>query len=152
MPQLREATLGTSAGEQVRLSSLRGKPMVLFYEDRDQTEMNAELKKRLFTVGTEQGLLDQVSVVAVANVEGYNWFPARGFVLSAVKATEKKLRIPVYLDWFGSLRAQPWNLSSVLPSVLVLDREGATVLELSGALTEPQRQAVFDALKALVSQ
>ena len=143
-----DATVSTTSGAELKLSSLRGRPTVMFYEDRDSTALNQPLKDELFKRGRDEGLLQKVTVIAIANVKGYDWFPARNFVVAAVKDTEKKVGVPVYLDWSGTLTATPWNLPPATASVLVLDREGRVALLLTGKLKPAGRDQVFSALKA----
>ena len=63
-----DATVETSSGSTTRLSALWAKPTVLFYEDRDSTALNQHVKDALYEKGKTEHMLDQVSVVAVANV------------------------------------------------------------------------------------
>ena len=147
-----DATVSTTSGSDVKLASLRGKPTVVFYEDRDSTELNQSLKDELFKRGREEHLLKEVSVVAIANVKGFNWFPARNFVISAVKDTEKKAGVPVYLDWSGALWNAPWKLPSKTASVVVLKSDGRLLLQFTGKLKPEERTAVFEALKGELNQ
>ncbi len=138
-----DAEVASSSGEKVQLATRWGRPTVLFYEDRFSTKLNQPLKDSLFKRGVELGLLDQVSVVAVANLEGLDWFPARGFALAAVREAEKEARIPVYVDWSGVLARPPWSLPAKNASVVVLDAEGQVRWQASGALEAAQREEVF---------
>lgn len=146
----REAVLHRTDGREVMLSSHRGKPQVLFYEDRDSTEQNATLKRELFARGREEGLLESVGVIAIANLKAYDWFPARGFAVAAVRDAERIAGIPVLVDWRGALRLPPWSLPAKTSSVVVLDPQGLVAFEVSGALTSTQRAELFAVLKRLL--
>lgn len=145
-----DATVETSSGSTTRLSALWAKPTVLFYEDRDSTALNQHVKDALFEKGKSQQMLDQVSVVAVANVAAYDWFPARNFVLAAVRDVEKKVHVPVYLDFKGSLATAPWNLPPKSSTVLVLDATGRAVWRAQGRLTKEKVDELFTELDKLV--
>lgn len=145
-----DAVVESSSGASVRLASLWKKPTVLFYEDRDSTHLNQHVKDALFARGRERGLLDAVSVVAVANVAKYDWFPARTFVLSAVREAEQKFSTPVYCDFKGALSAAPWSLPSKTSTVLVLDARGVPVLRAKGRLSPREVEEVFAALERLL--
>lgn len=147
-----DARVVTSSGEEAMLASQWGKPTVLFYEDRFSTKLNQTLKDGLFKRGVELGLIGRVSVVAVANLEGLDWFPARGFALAAVRDAEKEAGIPVYVDWSGVLARAPWRLSAKNASVVVLDARGQVTWEASGALGPAQREEVFDELLKLLRE
>lgn len=145
-----DATLRGSDGESVRLSRWRGKPVILFYEDKDSTTLNAPLKTELFERGRQHGLLNAAWVVAVANLERFNFFPARQIALSYVRDEEKKVGVPILVDLDGTLGKSPWQLPTKTSSVVLLDATGAVVYLHSGRMAEAETQRFFDALTQLV--
>src|SRR5271154_6933496 len=98
-----EAALLDVRDAPVQLSSFRGKPLILFYEDRFSAEQNAPLKQVLRERADVLRLGRLVRVVGVANVAAYAFWPARAFVVLAVRAVERRDRIPVMLDWKRTL-------------------------------------------------
>ncbi|MFE8605344.1 hypothetical protein AB8V91_51050 [Archangium violaceum] len=134
------------------ISRWRGKPVILFYEDRHSTTLNSSLKEALFSKGRELGLLDAASVVAVANLESFNFFPARGIALSHVRDEEKKWGIPILVDLKGTLGAAPWNLPTKTSSVLLLDSQGALVYRYSGRMKDEDQKTFFQTLGALLGR
>ncbi|MFL5352873.1 hypothetical protein [Archangium sp.] len=147
-----DATLRGSDGKEVVLSRWRGKPVILFYEDRHSTTLNSAFKEALFERGKTQGLLDAVWVVAVANLESYDFFPARGIALSHVRDEEKKWGIPILVDLKGTLGATPWNLPKKTSSVLLLDGTGQVVFRYSGRMGDQDMETFFHALGALLGR
>ena len=147
-----DATLRGSNGKEVALSRWRGKPVILFYEDRHSTTLNSPLKDALFSRGKELGLLEAAFVVAVANLESYDFFPARGIALSHVRAEEKKWGIPILVDLKGTLGAAPWNLPTKTSSVLLLDGNGTLVYRYSGRMKEEDQGTFFQALGTLLGR
>lgn len=132
-----DVQLSTSDGTLVQLSDLRSsRPALVVYEDRDSTALNQALKDAL-AAPERRDLLGKVSVVAIANVAAYDWFPARNFVISSVKSTEKALGVPLYLDWKGAMTSSTWALSAKGSTVVVLDRAGTAKLSKRGKL-EPR--------------
>ncbi len=146
-----DAQVSDSSGEAVRLSRFRGKPAILFYEDKDSTGLNQPLKDELFVRGKAQGLLGAASVVAVANLQAFNWFPARNFARAGVRDAEKKAGVPVLIDWEGALTRPPLALPAKSSTVLVLSPQGEVLFSHSGQLTPAQREEVFSLLKRLIS-
>jgi hypothetical protein len=142
-----DATVETSWGSRVRLAALFGKPTVLFYEDRDAGPTNQHVKDALFARGKSKGLLEAASVIAVGNVAAYDWFPARDFVLAAVRDVERQVKVPVYLDFKGALSAPPWRLPSTGSTVLVLSPGGRIVWRASGKLSPAEVAQLFAALE-----
>lgn len=146
-----DARVVTSRGQAVSLEARWGKPTVLFYEDRHSTALNQALKDELFARGKREGLLDAVTVLAVANLQGFDWFPARDFALKAVRDAEAKAGISVYADWQGALTKAPWRLSATTSNVVVLDAKGRLVLQAQGALDAQARERVLAALSTQVT-
>lgn len=144
------ATLETSAGDAVQLGARWRRPTVLFYEDRDSTKLNQHVKDALFAAGKERGLTDAVDVIAVANVAKYDWFPARDFVLAAVRDVEREFHVPVYLDFKGALASSPWSLPAKTSTVVVLTARGQPVATFKGRLSDDEVKKVFAALEALL--
>ncbi len=146
-----DARISNTKGQSVWMTQLWGKPTVMFYEDKDATFQNQPLKDALFKKGKEKGLLDSVSVIAIANVRAFDWFPAKNFVVAAVRDAEKKSGIPVYVDWTGIMSSKPWNLSATASNVVVVDATGEKVLfSRAGALTPEEIDQVFELLTSLV--
>ena len=147
-----DAAVETSQGNAQQLARLWRKPTVLFYEDRDSNQLNQHVKDALFKAGRERGLTEAVDVVAVANVKAYNWFPARNFVLSAVRDIEKQVHVPVYLDFTGSLAEAPWSLPPRSSTVLVLSATGEPLWQKQGRLSAEALAEVFALLETLIAQ
>lgn len=148
----RDATLHGSDGDAVQLSRWRGRPVILFYEDRHSLKVNQPLKDALFTRGRSAGVLNAASVVAVANLQSFNFFPAKGIALSYVRKAERKAGIPILVDLEGTLTEDGWGLPGKTSSVLVLDRHGAEVFRASGPLTQPETQRFFSVLGGLLGR
>jgi hypothetical protein len=147
-----DATLRGSDGKEVTLSRWRGKPVILIYEDRHSTTLNSPLKEALFERGEAQGLLEAAWVVAVANLESYDFFPARGIALSHVRDEEKKWGIPILVDLKGTLGAPPWNLPTKTSSVLLMDGSGTVVYRYSGRMKPEEMETFFRTLGTLVGR
>jgi hypothetical protein len=145
-----DATLKSADGEQAPLSKWRGKPVILFYEDKDSTTLNLALKQELFERGKQRGLLNSAYVVAVANLKPFNFFPARQIALSYVRDEEKKAGVPILVDLEGTLGGAPWSLPTKTSTVMLLDATGAVVYRYSGRMGEADKQAFFTALSQLI--
>jgi hypothetical protein len=146
------ATLWDSHGKEVALSGWRGKPVILFYEDRHSTTLNAELKDALFNRGREMGLLDAAWVLAVANLESFDFFPAREIALSHVRGEEKKWGVPILVDLKGRLGTEPWKLPKKTSSVMLLSGDGRIVYRYSGRLEREDMNVFFGHLGSLLGR
>jgi hypothetical protein len=107
--------------------------------------LNQHVKDALFDAGSKQGLLASVDVVAVANVAKYDWFPARDFVLKAVRDV-------VYLDFKGQLAQPPWSLPATTSTVVVLTKTGIPVKTFKGRLSDGELQQLFAAVEAQLAR
>ncbi len=147
-----DAVVETSNGASAHLAALWKRPTVLFYEDKESSRLNQHVKDALFARGQSKGLLDAVSVVAVANVAAFDWFPARNFVLAAVREVERDAHVPVYLDFKGALAAAPWNLPPKSSTVLVLSADGQVVWQVKGRLSAAEVTTLFEVLEAQLAR
>ncbi len=147
-----DARVSTTRGEASRLSAFRGKPVVVFYEDKDSAELNKGFKARLFERARQQGLLDAAHVFAVANLKAFDFFPARQFAQAAVKKEEVKVGIPIFIDWEGELSSAPLSLPSKTSSVLLVDSGGNEVFRASGRLNDAEQHRFFELLGGLVGK
>jgi hypothetical protein len=151
-PELAAVQLEGTDGSPARLERFLGRPAVLFYEDRGSRELNRDVKDALITRGRREGLLDAVSVIAVANIAAYDFFPARDLATAFIKRAEAAAGIPIFLDLHGALLEPPWNLPDDTSSVLLLDRAGRVVWRQSGKLTADETARMLDQLGAMVRE
>lgn len=146
-----DAQLLDSHDAPVRLSSFRGKPLIVFYEDRASAEQNTALKRALRERAAARRLSRAAHVVGVANVASYDFWPARGFVLSAVRSVERRDHIQVLLDWKRTLGGPPLRLPEGASSVVLLDAAGRFVSVWTGPVEGPALEEFFGVLERLVA-
>src|SRR5262249_19321985 len=96
-----DAQVWTAQGKQVQVKSFWGKPTVLIYESRGATELNRPLKDALWKRGHDPAARDVAQVLGVAALPELDWFPARALAEHAVRERERKVGIPVLIDWKG---------------------------------------------------
>ncbi|HUM13769.1 MAG TPA: hypothetical protein VLT82_22670 [Myxococcaceae bacterium] len=145
-----DAQLRTSSDEPVALSRWRGRPTVVFYEDKGSTEQNVALKRELFARARAHRLFGRAHVLGVANLHGLDFFPANLFALSAVRDAERKDSVPVLVDWNRALSSPPWNLPPAASSVVLLDADGQLVHSWSGPLGSRDIEEFFSELSQLL--
>lgn len=140
-------TLETSSGTQQSLSSLRGKVVVLFYEDRHHTETNAKVKEAVAKYGLENKLQGKVEVLAVANLKGYDFSPASDIARRAIRAIASRFGISIWMDWKGVVQDK-LGVQDANANVVVLDKDGVVKWKRTGRLGETEQQGMLDAVKA----
>jgi hypothetical protein len=115
-----------------------GRPLLVVYEDKDSSETNRVFKDELSKLAKGGAFVKRVTLAAVADVQGYDFWPARGIVKSSIRDEEKKAGTPVYCDWSGAFR-QAFQLRSGTSTILLYGRDGKLLLASEGALSEAQR-------------
>lgn len=151
-PPILDATLKSSSGEERSLSAWRGKPVILFYEDRDSRDINAALKTELFARGKAHGLLTAAAVVAIANLQAFDFFPVRQIALSYVRDEEKRVGVPILVDLKGTFQKEPWQVPPRTSSVLLLNGQGQLMWRYSGHMDAARIEAFFQTLGTLVGK
>ncbi|MCC6806826.1 MAG: redoxin family protein [Deltaproteobacteria bacterium] len=145
-----DAALTRSDGHQASLSQYRGKPVILFYEDKGSTHVNRPLKGRLREWGDAHAAHGAAHVVAVTNLQAYNFFPVKGFALRRVRGMEEKLGIPILADLDGTMTTPPWSLPPHASTVVLFDSEGNVVYQKTGAFSEDDIATLLAVLDELI--
>lgn len=148
---LLEAGLETSGGLRASLRAFADKPLVVFYEARGSANENQRAKDALFAAGKERGLLEAVAVVGVANLQSWNWVPAKQFARVGVAQAERQAGVPVLIDWTGVLTRPPMKLSAERSTILVV-HQGEVRFRRAGALSPGDSDALLATLEALLER
>ncbi len=115
-----------------------GRPLLVVYEDKESGETNRAFKDELSKLAKGGTWVKRITLAAVADVQSYDFWPARGFVKSSIRDEEKKSGTPIYCDWSGAFR-QAFQLRAGTSTILLYGRDGKLLLASEGALTEAQR-------------
>ena len=62
------------------------KPILVVYEDKDSATQNQPLKDELARIARGDRYKEAIALIAVADVEGYAYWPIRGFVKDAIQS------------------------------------------------------------------
>ena len=130
------------------LADLKGKVAVVFYETRDQVEINRPLKKALnsFYENRPQTGQNLVARVPVVDCSSASW-PFTGFWRDGLMDASKKEGMTIYGDWDGKMRAD-YKLPDEQPSFMVLGPGGVVLFFASGQIG-PER---FKQIKGIIAQ
>jgi hypothetical protein len=147
---LRPAAQAVDAdGGLLDLRAINGKPILVLYEDKDSATLNDTFKAELARLARGERYRSAVALVPVADVQSYNFWPARGFVKDAIRGESKKVGSTIYCDWDGAFqRAAGFRRGT--SSVMVVSRDARVLFTAEGALGKAQRERVFALLKAEV--
>lgn len=129
------------------LRAINGRPILVLYEDQGSAKMNDPLKVELSRLARGDRYRDAVALVPVADVQGYDFWPARGFVKDAIRAESKKAGATIYCDWDGSFQ-RAVGFKRGTSSVLLVGRNARVLFASEGPLAKEQRERLIELLRA----
>jgi hypothetical protein len=135
----------------VDLSRLGTMPVLVVYEDSDSSTQNQAFKDDLAALAKGDGYAKSVALIAVADVQGYDYWPVRGFVKQAIRSESQKFSTPIYCDWDGGVR-RTLGLRRGVSNVVLYGRDGAVRFSFEGAMPPSKRGEVIDLLRREVTR
>lgn len=143
---LPEVTVEGTDGSQRRLPELRV-PSVVIYEDSDAGKQNVRAAALIDATTNLPANKDHVEAIAVADLERWNFWPARKFALAEVKRVAARLHTTLYIDLKADLR-RAWKLTKKRSAIVLLGTDGRVRFSAEGPLTD----ALLDDLKRAFAQ
>lgn len=128
------------------LPKTSGKPVLLVYEDKDSANQNLALKNELSSLARGDAYKNRVVLLAVADVSGYDYWPARGFVRDAIRSESVKLGTPIYCDWDGRVR-DTLALEAKRSNVVFYGKDGRVLFSHAGTLPDTKRKELVKLMK-----
>src|SRR5436190_317360 len=80
-------------------------------------------------------------VAPVADVESFDFWPARGLLRAHVRGLIAREKLPIYCDWKGALRKR-WGLTRSVSTLVLFDVEGRVRFAAAGRLDDAQVAAL----------
>lgn len=136
-------------GGVLDLRAIQGKPILVLYEDKESAKVNVTLKDELGRLAKGDRYRASIALVPVADVESYDFWPARGFVKDAIRSESKKIGATIYCDWDGSFR-RATRLTHNTSSVILFGRDGRVRFVYEGAVPKEERERLLAMLRAEV--
>jgi hypothetical protein len=135
----------------VNTRALGDKPVLVVYEDRDSAAQNQILKDELARLGKGDRYKKAMTLLAIADVSGFDYWPARGFVKDAIKDESRKAGTPIYCDWNGSAR-RAFGLRQGASNVVLYARDGRVVFARHGSVPAEGRAELIRLLRSEVER
>lgn len=133
-------------GRALDLRAILAKPTLVLYEDKDSSKMNAAFKDELSKLARGDRYRDAVALVPVADVQGYDYWPVRGFVKDAIRGESKKIGATIYCDWDGSFqRAADFRRGT--SSVMLIGKNRRVLFSSEGPLSKADSARVIELLR-----
>lgn len=136
-------------GRVLDLKTLKGKPILIVYEDKDSAQQNDVLKKELSKLAKGDKYKKMIALAAIADVSSYDFWPVKGFVKDAIREESKKAGTTIYCDWDGRFRST-YKIREGTSNVILVSKDGHVLFAAEGSLKEPERKRLLDLIKAQV--
>lgn len=145
-------SLEETSGQTRTMREVRGRVVVIFYEDRGHTDTNRELKLTLHRFVIDNQLREQMTTYAVANTSSIGSGVIRDMARTAIRAIAAQYGIQILLDWEGALQAAPISLRDGDANVAIVDRSGRLRWRHTGAIGETERRSFFRSLRQVLRE
>jgi predicted transcriptional regulator len=140
------ARLEDADGHALELKALKGKPVVIIYDDRSSAPSSEAFRKE-FIKQLKSNAFGEVQLLLVANVSAYDFWPARGTVEDVVRKETKKQGTKIYLDWTGGLRSA-FKFKNEVTSVVMVGKDGRVAFASEGVPQGKEQQRLVEMLRA----
>ncbi len=134
-------------GDVRRLSSLRARVMVVFYEDREHIPDNEETKGVLGRFIADNHLEERLAMLPIANADGFHYAPVDSLVRSGLAEGSRRIGLDIWIDWDRHMSAAPISCVQGASNVLVVDRAGVIQWRHAGVLADGDRTELFRAVR-----
>ena len=135
----------------IRLSTYVGMPLLVVYEDKGSSSQNAALKQDLAVLARGDRYKKLIALVAVADVSGYDYWPIRGFVRSAIRSESTRQSTVIYCDWDGHVRTS-LALEKGQSNVVLYARDGSVLYAHAGPMDADERTTFISKLRDQVER
>lgn len=134
---------------QVAMAKLGAKPVLVVYEDEASSKQNKELKEALAELAKGDKYRKRVALLAVADLDGYDYWPVRGFVKDAIRDESRKQQLAILCDWRGKFR-KALGLTKGSSNVVLYGKDGKVLFSHAGPLSPEQRATLIASLRKQV--
>jgi len=131
-------------GNPVEIKSLKGKPVVIVYDDRSSAPKSEAFRKELVKLVKSA---PKITLLIVADVSAYDFWPARGAVIDAVRKETQKQGTKVYCDWTGGMRSA-YKMKNDVTNVIMLGKDARVAFASEGVPAAADQKRLFDSLRA----
>jgi hypothetical protein len=140
-----------------QLKDLDGKPrqlggaghaMVVCWEDEKSSKKKQDAHGVVGRYSDNPDNKPIFELVVVADLERWDFWPARGHAVASIKKTQTKESTPVWIDWKGALR-KAMKLKKEESAFFVVGNDGKIKWSAQGTLDAAQRAQLDAAIAAL---
>jgi predicted transcriptional regulator len=143
------ARIEDADGHALEIKSLKGKPVIIVYDDRTSAPKSEAYRRELVKLLKSAAFASKVTLLVVGDVSPYDFWPARGTVKDAVRKESQKQGTTVYCDWTGGLRSA-YKLKTDVTSVVMVGKDARVRFAFEGVPAGAEQTRLVDALRAEV--
>jgi hypothetical protein len=114
-----------------------GKPTLLIYEDQDGGKQSQHCKDVIGKINSSVENQQKVDVLPIADLEKWNWWPAKKYALADIQKTARDKKTTIYLDWTGSVR-KAWGLPKKKNNLILIGTDAKVLFATEGECTDAQ--------------
>lgn len=140
------ARLEDADGRELQLKALRGKPILIVYEDKDSATQNQAFKDALAKLAKGDRYRKTIALAAVADVSSYDFWPVKGFVKDAIREESRKVGATIYCDWDGAFRTA-YRLRRGISNVILVGKNGQVLFAAEGKLKPEAQRKLLELLR-----
>jgi cytochrome oxidase Cu insertion factor (SCO1/SenC/PrrC family) len=140
-----------TSGVTRNLRDLRGRIVIVYFEDREHTDTNRALKMELHQFIQDNALSTEITTYGVANLHGVEGV-IRDLARTAIRAMAAQYGIQILLDWEGVLLEAPFSCVDHEANFLLVDRQGRIRYRHAGVIEGAERTAMYRALRQLLHE
>lgn len=142
----------TGDGKTVTSQSVKGKIVVMFYEKREVTKKNAEMKDRLNEIFDRQSDNIKQAIVRLPVIDcSHVFWPVTEIWKKGLRDNSKRVGMTVYCDWNGRV-SRDFQMSTGESNILILDGQGLIRYRFAGSIDRNQLEEIKNTLHHLVYQ
>lgn len=140
-----------TSGVTRNLRDLRGRVVILWYEDREHTDTNYALKLELHEYIVDNHLTGDITTYGVANVAGVDGV-IRDLARTAIRGMAQQYGIQILLDWEGLLTHAPFSCAEHDANFMLVDRQGRIRYRHVGEMMGANRTEMYRVLRRLLHE
>ena len=123
-----------------------GRALLVIYEDQEGGKQSHHAKDLIGKLNTDKANQSRVDVVPIADLEKWNWWPAKKYALADIQKQAREKHTTIYLDWTGQLR-KSWQLDKAKNHLILIGTDGRVLFASQGECP----QSSLDRLLALLA-
>ncbi|MCA9526130.1 MAG: hypothetical protein KC657_38450 [Myxococcales bacterium] len=146
-----QVTLVDAWDRTLQIGAAANKPILVVYEDSSSAKQNQALKDELAKLAKSGKYKEAITLVAVADLAGYDYWPVKGFVKDAIRDESRKFGTTIFCDWNGAARAKI-GLKRGVSNVILYGRDGKVLFAHEGAMPAEKRRQLIALLREQVGE